>query len=332
MNTRKCLSSGYKPVQLNTKIFATLIVSFFALKSLCQSYKFLYHLDKDLSSTSKEKAVIIGKAYEQDGKLILDCFLKTSGKKILSATVNDSTLSALHGMFKTYYDDMKLESAGFYAENDMDGVWKYWDKDGFLTDSAIYKTGIRIAYASYKYYFSKPSLEQFFFRDSLKTITYSYTYSYTDSLKNTFQERQVSVENGKSKTNFEVDFIGDRGLLKAYDSTGAVKTDSVFSRKLQEAAFAGGEEGWRYFLRTNLNANVPVNNNSPAGKYTVIIKFIVNKDGTLDDIKAEHNPGYGMAEEGVRVLKKSPKWAPAVQYGRYVRAYRRQPITFYIEN
>ncbi len=319
-------------MQLNIKILATIIFSFLTLNTISQSYKFLYHLDKDLSSTSKEKAVIIGKGYESDGRLILDCFLKVTGKKILSATVKDSSLNTLHGMFKTYHDDMKLESAGFYAENDMEGVWKYWDKDGFLTDSMIYKNGIRIAYASYKYYFSKPTLEQFFFQDSLKTATYSYTYSYTDSLKNTFQEKQVSVKNGKPKTSFEVDFIGDRGLLKAYDSAGVVKTDSVFSKKMQEAEFAGGEEGWRYFLRTNLNANVPVNNNSPAGKYTVIIKFIVNKDGTLDDIKAEHNPGYGMAEEGIRVLKKSPKWAPAIQYGRYVRAYRRQPITFFIEN
>lgn len=317
---------------MNTKIFATIIFSFLALTTLSQSYRFLYHLDKDLSSTSKEKAIIVGKGYESDGKLILDCFLKVTGKKIISATVKDPSLSTLHGMFITYHDDMKIESAGNYFENDMEGVWKYWDKYGFLTDSMVYKNGIRTAYASYKYYFSKPTLEQFFFRDSLKTATYSYTYSYTDSLKNIFQERQVSVKKGNTKTNFEVDFIGDRGLLKTYDSSGVVKTDSVFTRKMQEAEFATGDDGWRYFLRTNLNANVPVNNNSPAGKYTVIIKFIVNKDGTLDDIMAEHNPGYGMAEEGIRVLKKSPKWSPAIQYGRYVRAYRRQPITFVVEN
>ncbi len=331
MNTRKCLSSGYKPKQLNTKILVTLIFSFFALKIFSQSYKFLYHLDKDLSSTSKEKAVIIGKAYEQDGKLILDCFLKTTEQKILSATVKDSTLSALHGMFKTYYDDMKLESAGFYVENDMDGVWKYWDKNGFLTDSMIYKNGIRIAYANYEYYFSKPTLEQFFFRDSLRSANYSYFYSFTDSLKNTFEEKQVSVINGKPKTDFEANFIGDRGLFKEYDSTGAVKADSVFTKKMQEAEFAGGEDEWRNFLRKTLNANVPANNNAPSGKYTIIMTFIVNPNGTLSNIKAESDPGYGMVEEAKRVLKMH-KWKPAIQYGNYRLAYRRQPITFVVEN
>jgi antitoxin component YwqK of YwqJK toxin-antitoxin module len=318
-------------MQLNIKILATIIFSFLTLNTISQSYKFLYHLDKDLGSTSQEKAIIIGKGYESDGKLILDCFLKNTGKKILSATVKDSSLSTLHGMFKTYYDDMNIESAGMYFENDMEGVWKYWDKDGFLTDSVIYKNSVRIAYANFEYYFSKPTLEQFFFRDSLKNATYSYLYSFTDSLKNTFEEKQVSVINGKQKTDFEVNFIGDRGLFKEYDSTGAVKSDSVFTKKMQEAQFADGEDEWRNFLRKTLNANVPANNNAPSGKYTIIMTFIVNPNGTLSNIKAESDPGYGMVEEAKRVLKMH-KWKPAIQYGNYRIAYRRQPITFLVEN
>ena len=316
---------------MNTKILATIIFSFLALKTVSQSYKFLYHLDKDLSSTSKEKAIIIGKGYESDGKVILDCFLKTTGKMILSATIKDSSLSTLHGMFKTYYDDMKIESAGNYFENDMEGVWKYWDKDGFLTDSVIYRKGIRIAYATYEYYFSKPTLEQYFFRDSLKNVNYSYLYSFTDSLKNTFEEKQVSVRKGRLMIDFEVNFIGDRGLFKEYDSTGAVKADSVFTKKMKEAEFAGGDEEWRNFLRKTLNPMVPANNNAPEGKYTIIMTFIVNPNGTLSNIKAESDPGYGMVEEAKRVLKMH-KWKPAIQYGNYRLAYRRQPITFVVEN
>jgi antitoxin component YwqK of YwqJK toxin-antitoxin module len=317
---------------VNTKIFVSVIFSFLALKTFGQSYKYLYYLTEDLGSTSKEKAVIIGKGYESNGTLILDCFLKTTGKKIISATVKDSTLSTLQGMFTTYYDDMNLESAGNYFENEMEGVWKYWDKDGFLTDSMIYKNGVRTAYASYKYYFSKPTLGQLFFRDSLKTATYSYLYSFTDSLKNTFQEMQVSFKKGKPKTDFEVNFVGQRGLLKEYDSTGGVKTDSVFTRKLQEAEYISGEQGWRDFLRKNLNPMVLVDNRAPDGKYTVILKFIVNQDGTLDEIKPENDPGYGTVAEAIRVLKSSSKWKPAIQYGKYRRAYRRQPITFFIQN
>lgn len=126
-------------------------------------------------------------------------------------------------------------------------------------------------------------------------------------------------------------FIGEHGILNEYDSTGVVKSDSVFTRKSQEPTFVGGEDGWRDFMRTKLNPSVPIENGAPVGKYTVIIRFIVNLDGTLDDIKAENDPGYGMAEEAIRVIKKSYKWQPAIKYGKYQRGYRRQPITFFIE-
>ena len=316
---------------MNTKIFATIIFSFLALKTLSQSYRYIYYLDNDLSSTTKQKATIIGKGYDNNGHLILDCFLKTTGNKIISATVKDSTLSTLHGIFKTYYDDLKTESEGYYFENDMDGVWKYWDTTGLLNDSMIYRQGIRIAYGKYKYNFKEPTALQLLFSPGLKDTLISYRYSFTDSLKNTFTEKQVSLNNGKEKIDFEVSFIGERGLLKEYDSTGTVKTDSVFSRQLVEPEFLSGEDGWRNFLQKTLNANVPVLNNAPDGKYTVIMGFIINKDGILDEIKAEYDPGYGMVAEAMRVLKSSPKWLPASGYGKYQRVYRRQPITFLVE-
>ena len=132
-------------------------------------------------------------------------------------------------------------------------------------------------------------------------------------------------------TTAEADFTGQRGLLKEYDSLGNVKNDSVFSRNQQEAGFIGGDNAWRNFLRQTLNAFVPTDNNAPSGKYLVIVKFIVNEDGTVSDIVPENNPGYGMVAEVIRVIKASGRWAPAMRYGRPVKAYRRQPVTFLVE-
>jgi antitoxin component YwqK of YwqJK toxin-antitoxin module len=292
----------------------------------------VYYLDKDLGSVSKEKAVIIGKAYDDNGKLILDCFLKTTGKKIISATVSDSALGMLHGPFKTYHPDMKIESFGNYFENDMDGVWKYWDEAGLLTDSVIYAKGIRTAYAKYEYHFGEPTIGKVLFPEALKNASYFYVYRFTDSLRNSFTDRHVSVNKGKAKTEFEAFFIGNRGLYKQYDSTGLVSSDSVFTREIIEAEFPGGDAAWRNFLETNLNRDVVTDNNAPTGKYTVIMRFIVNQDGSLDDIRAEMDPGYGLVKEATRVLKRSPKWKPAILYGKFKRAYRRQPITVAIDH
>jgi len=95
-----------------------------------------------------------------------------------------------------------------------------------------------------------------------------------------------------------------------------------------EAKFIGN---WEKFLMRNLNANVPGDNDAPAGSYTVIIQFVVDLEGNVSDIQALTAHGYGMEEEAIRALKKATKWVPAIQNGHIVKAYRKQPITFVVE-
>ena len=83
-------------------------------------------------------------------------------------------------------------------------------------------------------------------------------------------------------------------------------------------------------MTNTLNANAPVDNGAPAGKYTVYVQFIVDREGNISEVKALTNNGYGMEDEAVRVIKRGPKWTPAVQNGRQVKAYRKQPITFVV--
>jgi periplasmic protein TonB len=107
--------------------------------------------------------------------------------------------------------------------------------------------------------------------------------------------------------------------------------DKIFTKVENEAAFPGGDAAWRRFLEKNLNASTPIDNGAPEGTYQVIVKFIVSKDGSISDVQAESKHGYGMEEEAVKVIRKGPKWTPALQNGRNVNAYRRQPITFVVQ-
>ncbi|MEO6488620.1 MAG: energy transducer TonB [Ferruginibacter sp.] len=112
------------------------------------------------------------------------------------------------------------------------------------------------------------------------------------------------------------------------------KTDDdenkVFNKVEVEAAFPGGEAAWRRYLQNNLDANTPIENGAPQGTYQVIVKFIVSKDGSISDVQAETKHGYGMEDEAVKIIKKGPRWTPALQNGRNVNAYRRQPISFVV--
>jgi periplasmic protein TonB len=104
--------------------------------------------------------------------------------------------------------------------------------------------------------------------------------------------------------------------------------NKIFEKVEIEASFKGGESAWRKYLERNLNPNAPVDNGAPEGTYTVYVQFVVSKDGSISDVKALTNHGYGMEKEAVKVIQKGPAWVPAVQNGRQVNAYRKQPITF----
>ena len=124
----------------------------------------------------------------------------------------------------------------------------------------------------------------------------------------------------------------DVGDSKAVEIKRPDNENEIFTKVEVEAGFQGGEEAWRNYLRNTMNANKPVENGAGGGKYTVIVKFVVSKDGSLSDIKCENDPGFGMCEEAVRVIKKTKNWIPAIQNGQHVNAYRRQPITFLVED
>lgn len=106
--------------------------------------------------------------------------------------------------------------------------------------------------------------------------------------------------------------------------------NKIFEKVEIEASFKGGEGAWRKYLERNLNGNTPVDNGAPEGTYTVYVQFVVSKDGSISDVKPLTNHGFGMEQEAVRVIKKGPNWTPAVQNGRSVNAYRKQPITFQV--
>ena len=108
--------------------------------------------------------------------------------------------------------------------------------------------------------------------------------------------------------------------------------ESIFEKVEIEASFPGGDEAWIKFLQSHLDPTVPTRMRAPKGKYTVWIQFIVDKDGKILDFKTLTTNGYGMEKEVIRILKKSPKWKPAMQDGRTVKAYRKQPVTFVVED
>lgn len=107
--------------------------------------------------------------------------------------------------------------------------------------------------------------------------------------------------------------------------------DKIFVPVEVEATYPGGPSAWLRFLTKTVDGSIPTNNNAPAGTYTVVVQFIVDRDSSITDFKALTNHGYGMEQEVIRALRLSGKWLPAIQHGKPVKAYRKQPVTFRVE-
>ena len=108
--------------------------------------------------------------------------------------------------------------------------------------------------------------------------------------------------------------------------------NKIFDKVEIEASFPGGDSKWRQYLERNANGQVATDNGAPEGTYTTVVQFVVDKEGNISDVRALTNHGYGMEEEAMRVIRKGPKWTPAIQNGRQVKAYRKQPITFQVQS
>jgi protein TonB len=86
--------------------------------------------------------------------------------------------------------------------------------------------------------------------------------------------------------------------------------------------FPGGKEAFQNFIKQNFK------NPEVVGlKGKIYMTFIIEKDGSLSDIKVIRDIGFDTGKEAIRVLKLSPNWIPGKQNDKLVRVLYSIPIT-----
>lgn len=113
----------------------------------------------------------------------------------------------------------------------------------------------------------------------------------------------------------------------------------VFEEVQQPAEFPGGIEGWSKYLQSKLNARlgtkyIPFTKGQKIAKATVVVDFIIDKEGNVSDVHAEktipNDVHPAVIKEAIRVIEKGPKWIPAKQNGKLVKYRHRQNITWQV--
>ncbi|MGI4749018.1 MAG: TonB family protein [Janthinobacterium lividum] len=91
-------------------------------------------------------------------------------------------------------------------------------------------------------------------------------------------------------------------------------------------SFPGGEVAFGNFLAKSIHYPKEARDQKITGR--VIVSFIVEKDGKLNDIKVLRDIGGGCGPEAIRVLSVSPQWIPGTQNGKPVRVAYTMPVNF----
>lgn len=131
----------------------------------------------------------------------------------------------------------------------------------------------------------------------------------------------------------EVKGISGNGKGPGGTGNSAPDYEGEFLSVQVEATYPGGAANWKKYLERGLRSQVAVENGAPVGLYTVVVSFLVAKDGSTSEVKvvSAPDPDYGTAAEAVRVIERSGKWNPAIQNGRPVIYREKQRITFKVE-
>jgi protein TonB len=102
--------------------------------------------------------------------------------------------------------------------------------------------------------------------------------------------------------------------------------DQIFLVVEETAMPQGGMQAFYEYVGKKLKYPAQARRMGIEGK--VFVEFVINRDGTIQDVKAIKGIGAGCDEEAVRVIQSAPSWKPGKQRGKPVRQRMVLPITF----
>jgi TonB family protein len=146
-------------------------------------------------------------------------------------------------------------------------------------------------------------------------------YSWND-VKNLSQIESIEDYTVQSR-GYINNSVEDKNLN---DENSGEPEEEIFTAVEHQAEFPGGSGAWGRYLNKTLKYPSSAQKKNIGGR--VFVSFVVNIDGTIQDVQVLKGVGYGCDEEAVRVVKSMPRWNPAKQSGRAVRSRFTQPITF----
>ena len=259
-------------------------------------------------------------------------FTLADDKPIWAAYFSDELCTQFDGLYSLFSKNNKAIVTGRYINNKKECIWRGFSDKGILIDSAYYYNGYKHG-LSLTWYEDGSPRDSLFFEDDGNGTGKGY---YSDGRLREEGSFEKGKKNGvwtyynykNGKKCQEVSYRSDSAVsYTCYDEKGNVQTKNCYYEK--EATFKGGDQGWIDYLLSKLrSAKYPDAYFRGEIFGVVYVRFTVSKDGKLTDIEIENSIDPELDEIALKIIMESPRWEPAVQFNQYVKAYRKQPITF----
>lgn len=146
------------------------------------------------------------------------------------------------------------------------------------------------------------------------------------------KEAVVAEKTQEGDPNAEVAITAPEETAPVKEEVKAVevvKEDQIFQVVEQQPEFPGGAGALLGYLGKNIKYPAAASRANVSGR--VFMTFVVNTDGSIQDVQVLKGLGFGCDEEAVRVVKSMPKWKPGKQSGRPVRVKYNLPVSFVLE-
>lgn len=103
-------------------------------------------------------------------------------------------------------------------------------------------------------------------------------------------------------------------------------TERIYEDVDESATFPGGAVEMMKYISANVKYPESAMDNGEEGK--VFVEFVINKDGSISNVKILRGISKDLDNEAIRVVKNMPKWTPGLLDGEKVRSVARMPINF----
>lgn len=138
----------------------------------------------------------------------------------------------------------------------------------------------------------------------------------------------VTVEGSDDVDKFEA--VKEQVVVKEPEpEKPKAAPEEIFVAVEQPAEFPGGQQALMKWLSSNIRYPESAQQNDIQGR--VVVNFVVEKDGSVSQVKIAKGVDKDLDREAIRVVQKMPKWTPGKNNGVAVRSYFNLPVTFRLD-